>query len=238
MIYTKVDGFEGTLLALASEAVARPVTVSKDSISGLLPNADGKYIIPQGTFLKGVVTSLLNNPNQLAVQRPVVATAGTVVFGTTKLDVTNVIAGNFGIKLTTVKAGEDLATSVVEVNTAQTEITVTLATATGAITETWQGLADAINADAVASQLVEVAVHTGTTPTALATAGTATTTGGVNDSNTDVVDGVLVHSLDVTGGKTTGSMFINGFMNIDKLPVAPSSAVKATTPIKFIKVNA
>ena len=60
-----IKGFDDELLLISEGYVARPVTLSKNTIAGLTPDDDGHYVIPQGTFLYGANgNSLLVDPQQ------------------------------------------------------------------------------------------------------------------------------------------------------------------------------
>ena len=75
-----VAGFDPEILLISEGYVARPVSVDKNTISGLQPDEKGRYIIPYGTYLTGVGGSLLENPQQLAVAVvPTVTKASTAI---------------------------------------------------------------------------------------------------------------------------------------------------------------
>ena len=58
----------------------------------------------------------------------------------------------------------------------------------------------------------------------------------INKSMYSDIDGVLLHSVDVTDGEATGAMMIGGNINIDNMPVTPDAAVIAKLPnINFLR---
>ena len=70
----------------------------------------------------------------------------------------------------------------------------------------------------------------------IASAGTVTTASGAATTVASNIDGVLLHSVDVTDGEATGAMMIGGNINIDNMPVTPDAAVIAKLPnINFLR---
>lgn len=56
-------------------------------------------------------------------------------------------------------------------------------------------------------------------------------TGEVKADNTATAEGVLLWDVDVTYGAAPGTMLIHAFVNVSKLPVAPSDDAKAALPM-------
>jgi len=57
-----------------------------------------------------------------------------------------------------------------------------------------------------------------------------TASGAVSADNSATTEGVLLHDTDVTYGNAPGTMIIHGFVDLDKLPAAPSSGAKTALP--------
>ena len=64
----------------------------------------------------------------------------------------------------------------------------------------------------------------------------AVTAGGANDTGTGDVDGILMHSVDVTDGEATGALVLAGFVDLDKINIEPSTNFKTKLPmIAFLR---
>ena len=54
--------------------------------------------------------------------------------------------------------------------------------------------------------------------------------GAVSADNSAATEGVLLHDTDVTHGSAPGTMVIHGFIDLTKLPAAPSGGAKTALP--------
>lgn len=57
-----------------------------------------------------------------------------------------------------------------------------------------------------------------------------TASGAVSADNSATTEGVLLHDTDVTYGNAPGTMVIHGFIDLTKIPAAPSSGAKTALP--------
>ena len=225
-----VTGMDDKELLLVSEGyVARPVTVSKDTIAGLTP-VDGHYIIPQGTYLYGKEGSLLVNPQQEAVAVKETVTKSTLTVNSSVI-VTAKAEGDFSAYTVAFKKGTKRALSVnFDVKTKALVVTLAVDKA-GAITTTYKEVVDAINDDIVANTFVKAELASGVGEDAVAAEATAAPLSSGGDATVDGdIDGILYHSVDVTDGEATGALIIHGYVNVDNMPSVPSAAVKAKLP--------
>lgn len=227
----KEYGTEKNLLLIGEGYIARPVTVDKNTVTGLVEDEEGKFIVPQGTYLYGANgESLLVNPQQLAVAVvPTVSKASATINTVLKIGAKQ--EGAMAYVITLVE-GTD-ATSNVEVGgtgTAKT-INVTLPVdVTGVVTATYNDVVDMINNDMEANTYVVASIAEGEDGTETAAEGDGTTSGGGADTVASDIDGVLLHGVDVTLGEATGAMMIAGYINVDNMPDVPGAAVKAKLP--------
>ena len=231
--YKKVAGFDKELLYNQVGYLAKPVTLDKTSVTDLQPDDAGNYIIPQGTLLYGANnTSLLLDPNQNAKVVEPSVTKATIAINT----VLNITA----------KADDSVSYAVtISVGTARRpSITATATAATinlgvdksGSVTTTYNDVVSLINTDMVANSYVVASIADGQDGDTVAAAGTGTTTGGATTTVPSDIDGVLLHSVDVTNGEAVGAMMIGGNINIDNMPVTPDAAVIAKLPnIRFLR---
>ena len=242
----KLTGFDKTLVLYQDGYVARPVTVDKTTISDLQPNEAGKYIIPQGTLLTGVSGSLLENPQQKAVQAQVSATKATVTINSAVV-VTAKESGDVAYKFALVKDTKATSSATISVpsgsisyDASQKKFTVTLAVnKSGTVLTTYGDVVALINNDTIANTYVSAELDSGVKGTQVAdvTSVDATTSAG-DESVTGLIDGILVHSIDVTAGETAAAMMIAGYVNVDNMPFVPSTAVKAKLPhIVFSRID-
>lgn len=243
----KLTGFDKTLVLYQDGYVARPVTVDKATISDLQPNEAGKYIIPQGTLLTGVSGSLLENPQQKAVQAQVSATKATVTINSAVV-VTAKESGDVAYKFALVKDTKATSSATISVpsgsisyDASQKKFTVTLAVnKSGTVLTTYGDVVALINNDTIANTYVSAELDSGVKGTQVAdvTSADATTSAGGDESVTGLIDGILVHSIDVTAGETAAAMMIAGYVNVDNMPFVPSTAVKAKLPhIVFSRID-
>ena len=151
-----VDGFDKELLLVGEGYVARPVTLTKTSISGMTANEDGKYVIPQGSYLYGADgVSLLENPQQYAVVVGTTDVRSTATVNST-LKVTSKLDGNVSDTVTLV-GGTNRYATVDVVTGATNTITVNLGTnKAGTITTTYKEVEDLLNSDIVSNTFVIV----------------------------------------------------------------------------------
>lgn len=225
-----VTGMDDKELLLVSEGyVARPVTVSKDTIADLTP-VDGHYIIPQGTYLYGKNGSLLVNPQQEAVEVKETVTKSTLTVNSSVV-VTAKDEGDLSAYTVALTKGTKRTASV-SFDVASKALVVTLAVnKADAITTTYKEVVDLINNDIVANTFVVAELASGVGDDAVAAEAVAAplSTGGDATVASDI-DGVLYHSVDVTDGEATGALIIHGYINVDNMPSVPSAAVKAKLP--------
>ena len=224
----KVDGFDKELLLVGEGYIARPVTVDKSTISGLVADDKGHYYIPQGTYLYGAEgTSLLANPNQKAI-----AVVPTVTNATATLASAVVVnakdEGTSSVKVELVVG----TAHKIKVAVAGNTITVTLAVdKNGAVKNTWEDVVKAINENIEANSLVIAKLASGADGSALATAVSSTSlAGGDAMAVSSDIDGILYHTVDVTDGEAMGAMIIHGYINEDVMPAVPGAAIKAKLP--------
>ena len=220
-----VTGMDDKELLLVSEGyVARPVTVSKDTLADITP-VDGHYIIPQGTYLYGKEGSLLVNPQQEAVAVKETLTVNSSVIVTAKAE------GDLSAYTVAFKKGTKRALSVnFDVKTKALVVTLAVDKA-GAITTTYKEVVDAINDDIVANTFVKAELVSGVGEDAVAAEAVAAALSKGGDATVDKdIDGILYHSVDVTDGEATGALIIHGYVNVDNMPSVPSAAVKAKLP--------
>ena len=227
--YKKVAGFDKELLYNQVGYLAKPVTLDKSTLT-VTPTEKGRYIIPQGTLLYGQGSSLLLNPNQNAkAVVPTVAKA-TVVLGET-VNITSKADGAVTYKVT-LEAGTARRPSITA-----TAATIKLGVdKAGAVTTTYNDVISLINTDMVANNYIVATLVDGKDGDAVASAGNVTTASGSATTVDSDIDGVLLHSVDVTDGEATGAMMIGGNINIDNMPVTPDAAVIAKLPnINFLR---
>ena len=225
-----VTGMDDKELLLVSEGyVARPVTVSKDTIADITP-VDGHYIIPQGTYLYGKEGSLLVNPQQEAVAVKETVTKSTLTVNSS-VSVTAKAEGDLSAYTVAFKKGTKRALSV-NFDVKTKALVVALAVdKTGAITTTYKEVVDAINDDIVANTFVKAELVSGVGEDAVAAEAVAAALSKGGDATVDKdIDGILYHSVDVTDGEATGALIIHGYVNVDNMPSVPSAAVKAKLP--------
>ena len=220
---------EKELLLISEGYVARPVTVSKDTVAGLQP-IDGHYIIPQGTYLYGKNGSLLVNPQQEAVEVKETVTKSTLTVNSSVI-VTAKDEGDLSAYTVALTKGTSRTASI-SFDVASKALVVTLAVdKTGAITTTYKEVVDLINNDIVANTFVvaELASGVGDDAVAAEAAAKPLSAGGAATVTGDI-DGILYHSVDVTDGEAIGSLIIHGYIDVDNMPSVPSAAVKAKLP--------
>ena len=245
-----LTGFDKTLVLYQDGYMGRTVTVNKNTVVGLTANAAGRYIIPQGTYLTGANGSLLDNPQQLAVQATVTEANSTAVINSS-VDIKVKESGVFAYVFSLVKETsatpvdpEDTATKgSISYDSATNKFTITLAVdKAGKVISTYGDVVALINNDVIANTFVVASLATGVKPTAIAavTASDVTTAAaeGSKETVTGIIDGILLHSTDVTDGEESAAMMFAGYVNMDNMPTVPSTAVKTALPrITFSRVD-
>ena len=227
----KEYGTEKNLLLIGEGYIARPVTLDKDTVTGLTADEDGRFIVPQGTYLYGANgESLLLNPQQLAVAVVPTTTKATVTINSV-LHIDAKQEGDLTYTITlTVGADGNSAVAVTGTGTAKT-ITVTLPVdSLGNVTMNYDDVVALINNDMEANTYIVASIETGEDGTTTAAAGTEDLDDGGVDTVSSNIDGVLLHGVDVTLGEATGAMMIAGYINVDNMPEVPGAAVKAKLP--------
>lgn len=225
---TKYSGLPDDILMYKENYIARPIMVNKSTITGLTANADGKFIIPKGTYLTGTVGSLRDNPSQFAKQATFTGVAGTVNILTyihieDKKEIDRVLT----FKIT--KPAKATTKTTVTVSNLTVEV---FAKNDGTnITATLGEIVTAINGSMEANSLCVASLTDETHADDVAVAvASAVTTGGTADTGTGDVDGILVHDVDVTLNEASGALMIAGVVDLDKIPTEPSASIKAKLP--------
>ena len=231
---TKIAGMEDSILYFTENYVAKPIMLNKTTITGLTANADGKFIIPRGTFLTGTAGSLKERPNQVAKQAVFTGVAGTLAL-LTYVRIVDKQESNRVLTFKVTKPAKATTTATVAVSGLTIEIKVAndgtnILTTLGDIVTLINGNMEA-NSLCVASLTDETKADTVATEVA-----SAVTAGGANDTGTGDVDGILMHSVDVTDGEATGALVLAGFVDLDKIDIEPSTNFKTKLPmIAFLR---
>lgn len=231
---TPIAGMEDSILYFTENYVAKPIMLNKTTITGLTANADGKFIIPRGTFLTGTAGSLKERPNQVAKQAVFTGVAGTLNL-LTYVRIVDKQESNRVLTFKVTKPAKATTTATVAVSGLTIEIKVAndgtnILTTLGDIVTLINGNMEA-NSLCVASLTDETKADTVATEVA-----SAVTAGGANDTGTGDVDGILMHSVDVTDGEATGALVLAGFVDLDKIDIEPSTNFKTKLPmIAFLR---
>ena len=231
---TPIAGMEDSILYFTENYVAKPIMLNKTTITGLTANADGKFIIPRGTFLTGTAGSLKERPNQIAKQAVFTGVAGTLAL-LTYVRIVDKQESNRVLTFKVTKPAKATTTATVAVSGLTIEIKVAndgtnILTTLGDIVTLINGNMEA-NSLCVASLTDETKANTVATEVA-----SAVTAGGANDTGTGDVDGILMHSVDVTDGEATGALVLAGFVDLDKIDIEPSTNFKSKLPmIAFLR---
>ena len=231
---TPIAGMEDSILYFTENYVAKPIMLNKTTITGLTANADGKFIIPRGTFLTGTAGSLKERPNQVAKQAVFTGVAGTLDL-LTYVHIVDKQESNRVLTFKVTKPAKATTTTTVAVSGLTIEIKVAndgtnILTTLGDIVTLINGNMEA-NSLCVASLTDETKADTVATEVA-----SAVTAGGANDTGTGDVDGILMHSVDVTDGEATGALVLAGFVDLDKIDIEPSTNFKTKLPmIAFLR---
>lgn len=229
----KVYTLDKELLLTYDGYLARPCTVDIDTVADLEPNDDGRYIVPQGTYLTGKDgTSLLLDPNQIAKGVEVTETLATCKLGTDKITITAKMSGALTYKFDLEKGTGISFNPNIAYDSSTKTATITLAVdGNNDIVTTYGEVVNLINNDTVVNSLVTAVLEEDADPNEIALEEEVSTSGGGTESVTDaIIDGILYHSVDVTDGEATGAMIIRGNINIDSLDVEPGDAIKKLLP--------
>jgi hypothetical protein len=218
----ELTGFDKTLVLYADGYMARPVTVSKDTVTGLTANEAGRYIIPQGTYLTGGDGSLLKNPQQLAIEATVAESTASVTVGSSVL-VAMKESGAYVYTIALVKATdaspvypEDLAMKgSISFDNPTNTVVVTLAVdADDNIISTWEDVVNLINNDYETNTYVEASLIAGVDSTAKATV-TSTSVGSLTQTTSLSSTGVAAIS-----GTATDTLTTTHYLKVTAAPTA------------------
>lgn len=232
--YSKYEQVLNTpdILMYTVNYAARPVVIDDKNVAA---DDSGRKIVPAGTFLGGIFES----PNEPAVKigvdsvKAVLTTALTGTDNNVTFTARELGTEGNDVSIAYIDPGSNKAKLAISV--ASNVIKVNLATnAAGKIITTALDVAEAINSDQIANDLVFAATEGN--GKGIVTALAATNLAGGTDGATGTADGVLRHPVDVTYGTATGTAIISGFINMDMLPDVPTQAIKAAMPtIKFMR---
>lgn len=234
-----VNGFDKELLLLDVNYVARPVTVNKETINGLKPNDAGRYIIPQGTLLGGKTVSLLDNPQQVAVEcalsaMPTAEAVGTQIVAYAK-DVKSATP-SIAIRKHTDAEKNELAV-ITDASTGAV-VVVVKTNKSGEISTKVNDVVNAINDDINANTFVKALVADGVDSTAVvAEVTTPVTLTVVERTVSGKPDGILGNSIDVTDGEATGALIIEGYINTEAFPYSVEAVRTALPKITFGRID-
>jgi hypothetical protein len=164
---------------------------------------------------------------------------------------TGVVANNNAVTFTSKLpgvAGHSIKASLIdpagnnkllEVNLINDEIRISLATSgAGAITTTGAELIAAVNSAIIVKDLVTASNTGASTGAAAVVAKAIAALAGAADSNVSLAQGdfgILFDDVDVTDGNAMGAVLFGGEVIASRLPVAPSTVVKAALPNVFWK---
>ena len=231
---TPIAEMEDSILYFTENYVAKPIVLNKTTITGLTANADGRFIIPRGTFLTGTAGCLLDRPNQIAKQAVFTGVAGTLNL-LTYVRIVDKQESNRVLTFKVTKPAKATNTATVVVSGLTIEIKV--ATDGTNILTTLGDIVTLINGNMEANSLCVASLTDETKADTVATeVASAVTAGGVNDTGTGDVDGILTHSVDVTDGEATGALMLAGFVDLDKIGIEPSTNFKTKLPmIAFLR---
>lgn len=235
---TPVDGLDKELLLNVEGYLARPITVSKETISGLAPDDKGRYVIPQGTLLVGKDSSLLVDSMQLAVEAKATQTRAKATVNSV-LEVESKVAGAVTYAISLVKPTGSSSVPSISFDGAKFEIKLAT-TSSGNVKTTYDDIVKLINNDTKANTYIVAKIADGAdgTTKADATSTDVALAGGAEETVDGNIDGILYHSVDVTDGEAPATLLVHGFVNVDNMPVEPSDAVKAKLPhIMFGRID-
>lgn len=231
--WKRVDGFDKELLLYGEGYIGKPVTLDANS-GGIITTDEGRKIIPQGSYLFGTSNSLITNPQQMAKVVSPSSTKATVTIGT-KLVITAKAEGAVAIEVELKKG----TTKGISVDATASKVTVTLGVnKNDNIVSTYGDVVKTINDNMDANTLIIASLASEADADVVAVEGTGTTASGGATTVSSDIDGVLLHSIDVTDGEATGAMMIAGYINMDNMPEVPGEAVMAKLPnIHFGRID-
>lgn len=223
---------EKTILFFPDHYEAIAVTVDD---TGILPNEDGKKIVPRGTIVGGVSGSILTDPAQLVADKNTPDVRAEKEIGQIKF--TAVSGGSSGNGITiafTDPSGNDKPLTVSVTTNA---ISIALATdSSGAITSTYAEIVDAIVANVLASALVTATLTNEAAGTTVAVAASTTNLERGATGSASGAEGMLLNDTDVTYGPAACAMLLHGFVDLKKLPEEPcQEAIEKLPLITFIR---
>lgn len=214
-----------------NDFLAIPVTVSDLGVSA---NGDGHKIVPAGTIVGGSTKKVLENPQEVVVDKATGAVAATKTFGLTTAGIV-VTAKEAGV------AGDSIKVSIINGKTSAAAISVAVTGKVIAvtckddgtdITSTAAEVKAAIEGKPEAAALVTVTLVSTGAGAMLAVAETALA-GGADVAIANYAEGVLLYDVDVTNGPREGSMIIWGFVDLAK--TSPGAAgITALPNITFL----
>lgn len=239
-------GNKKEILKFPDHYVAVAVTVDDKGVVA----ENGKKIVPAGTIVGGKNNPVLENLDELVVEKNTVPQYASLVTNfldnsDDPVDDANLlfkakeigVDGN-GISIALVDPGE--ATQTLAVSVSGSDISISLATgADSAITTTATLLKAAIEADDTAKNLVSVefaepfAGEAGTGAGVVQAIAKTALAGGVDGTGANA-EGVLLNDVDVTYGPAPGAMVIHGFIDLNKIPEEPDEEVNLPQ-ITFLK---
>lgn len=226
-------GGRADILLYTANYAARPVIIDD---TGVAADAKGRKIVPAGTFLGG----FFERPNEAAIKIGVSSVKASYKTsfsgGDNNVCFVSKLLGAEGNAISIAYVDPGINNAELSIVTAGKAITVHLETnGAGAIVSKAKDIADAVNADALANDLVYAKVI-GSTGNGVVTALAQTNLASGKDGANGTPDGVLRHAVDVTHGEATGTAVIAGFIDLDRLPDVPTDAIKASLPtIKFMR---
>lgn len=215
-ITTSLTNPQKTIMKFSDHYVAIAITMEDAGISA---DGDGNKIVPAGTIVGGASNTLLGDDTKLAkVHAP--ATLTTALAGANN-DMVFTAKMNRTIKVAYIDpSANDQALSV---SVTTDTINVSLKTGSGgAIESTAAEIKAAIEAHYQANELVSIA-HSGEddgSGVVIALTATALASG-------IPAEGLLMSDVDVTNGDAPAAMLIHGFVDLAKLPTAPSTQAVA-----------
>lgn len=221
------------ILKFPDHYVAMTVNVGDDDVD---TDADGKKIIKAGTIVGG---GALTTPGTPVSDVHYGATKATLETEFTDTDADFVVTakgeGTGGNSIKLKLTDPSAASQSLSVSVSSKKITVSLATDDqSAITSTGADVVEAINGDEDAAALVTAALVGDGSGVVEAMVETALS-GGKNSTSGATAEGVLMNDVDVTYGERPGAMIIHGFIDVNKIPHAPSADDIAALPqITFI----
>lgn len=233
-VQTTAYGGTKQVLKFPDHYVAMTVNVSDADVAA---DEDGKKIVPAGTIVGGGALTTPGTPVvDVHAGARKASLEATFTDANADFTVTALEEGTAGNSIKLKLTDPSAASQSLAVSVSSKTITVSLATDDqSAITTTGGEVVEALNGNADASALIEaVLVGDGT---GVVEAMTATSlSGGANSSSGATAEGVLFNDVDVTYGERPGAMILHGFIDVTKIPHAPSADdIDALPMIAFLK---